>query len=532
MSVICRFPSGSLLTLRQSQSEKAVFKPRAFSGAPELQENSKPTLVLDGQQRLTALYQAHRGVGDARFLVNLASLVDSKDPLDVESVDFDKLVTFEIVKSGRPIQSDDETWQYETWTFPVHQFLQDVYGFDSWVEKAVGHKGGTAQTQLDRRLRLAQIRKALLSPLGSYNFPVVELEEKTSIIAVCKIFETLNLRGVKLSVFELITARVWAYGQNLRELWASAQEDNPILVDYKVDPYNLLQAVTLRANGSAQRSDVLKLRAENIEAHWETVVKGYAEALKFLRDQCWVQTEKWLPYSMVLVPMAAAWDVVTATKGNKRGSALESIKQFFWCTVFTTNYDQGGNSQAQADYGKLRDWIADNSQPAPEAVAEFSFAESTILSAKTNRRALYRGTIVAVMQEGARDFHSKQRITAHKMKDHEIDSHHIFPLNWLKESYKGENSTELIVNRTLIDSETNKSIKDKSPKDYVADMASQGELGPDRDDILDSHRISSAARDAMNDNDYDNFVTARVASIVALIESVTGKSVARDLSGG
>nr|WP_246405565.1 DUF262 domain-containing protein [Modestobacter versicolor] len=330
VSIMSKFPSGSLLMLRQPSTGIHAFAPRAFAGAPDLSVNATPPmLVLDGQQRLTSLYQAHRGVGDARYLVNLASLVDSASPLDVEAVDFDALVTFETVKAGRPIQSDNADWQKDNWVFPVHQYLQADAGFDAWVEQAVAHHGGDSDTQLSRRLRLSSVRRALLTPLGSYNFPVVELDEQTTMIAVCKIFETLNLRGVKLSVFELITARVWAYGQNLRDLWASARQQHQVLVDYNVDPYNVLQAVTLRSTGSAQRAKVLDLRAENIQAHWNTVIEGYADALEFVRDQCWVQTEKWLPYGMILVPMAAAWDVIRDAPSKKRGVALERMKQYF-----------------------------------------------------------------------------------------------------------------------------------------------------------------------------------------------------------
>nr|WP_240894798.1 DUF262 domain-containing protein [Kineococcus siccus] len=530
VSVMSRYPSGSLLTLRQSPTGNTFFAPRAFSGASQLNAASSPTLVLDGQQRLTSLYQAHRGVGDARYLLNLGGLIDNTEALHVENLDFDKLVSFEVIKPGRPVQSDDPQWQWETWTFPVHQYLKAPASFESWVEQAVAHHGGDASTQLKRRVRLAEIRGALLSPLGAYNFPVVELDETTSIVAVCKIFETLNLGGVRLSVFELITARVWAYGQNLRTLWESAQQDYPVFVDFRVDPYSILQAVTLRSNGSAQRSEVLNLRAENIEAHWATVVSGYAEALAFLRDQCGAQTEKWLPYSMVLVPMSACWDVIQALPTKKRGAALERVKQFFWCTIFTTNYDQGGNSQAQADYAKLRDWLPKGSGDAPEAVADFSFAESQIATARTNRRALYRGTIAALMQEGCLDFHSKQQTTATQMASSEIDSHHIFPLNWLKGHYDGSLSPELIVNRTLIDASTNKSIKDKAPSSYLQDME-VGTLGPQRDHILESHKINEAARQAMFVDDYAAFVEARTAAIVDVIETVTGKSVTRDLTG-
>jgi hypothetical protein len=468
VSIISRYPTGTVLLLRQG--ENRVFKPRAVTGAPSLAKKDQPKfLVLDGQQRLTSLYQAHRGVGDARYLINLSSLVDTSDPLDVDHLDFDELVTFETVKKKRPPRSEDPDWQYENWVFPVHRLLTD--GFDTWLNGAVQHHGGSTDLQLTRRLRLAELRQVLLNPLSTYSFPTVELGEETSMFAVCKIFETLNLRGIKLSVFELITARVWAFGQDLRRLWAKAEQDFPILAEFKVDPYNVLQAVTLRSVGSAQRSKVLELTAPQIKKHWPSVIKGYASALELLRDQCWVQTERWLPYTSVLIPMAAAWEQLKGLSGIRAGNARERLKQYFWCSVFTTNFDQGGNSQAQADYGKLRDWLTDEKKPAPEAVANFEFSTSQLTAARRNRRALYRGVMALVMHSGALDFHSKDRITASKIAAQEIDAHHLFPKNWLKQHYAGKKnsgfSEDLILNFALIDSTTNKLISDHAPSQYL-----------------------------------------------------------------
>src|SRR5262249_39390625 len=152
------------------QGDDKLFKPRAVAGAPTIEEGDRPEyLVLDGQQRLTSLYQAHRGVGDARYLVHFEDLVDAVDDLDTDTLDFDQIVTFEAVKKDKPVVSDDLRWQYDNWTFPIHRFLTD--GFDTWLNNAVAHHGGDADVQLRRRLRLADVRQVLLNPLGSYSFP-------------------------------------------------------------------------------------------------------------------------------------------------------------------------------------------------------------------------------------------------------------------------------------------------------------------------------------------------------------------------
>jgi hypothetical protein len=528
VSVICRFPAGALLTLAQIDAK--VFKPREVAGAPKITEDETPSLlVLDGQQRLTSLYQAHRGVGDARYLIHLGGLVDTTAPLDVETIDFDEIVSFETVKKNRKLQSESTEWQYENWVFPVHQLLTE--GFDPWLNGAVAAHGGESELQLKRRVRLGEIRSALLSPLGGYHFPVVELPEGTSLVAVCKIFETLNLRGVKLSVFELITARVWPFGQDLRQLWADAKKSHPILGEFNVDAYNVLQAITLRSRQSAQRSGVLELTADEIKEHWEPTIEGYAAVLELVRDQLWVQAQKWLPYASVLIPMAASWNRLGELSGPAVGNAKDRLRQFFWCSVFMATYDQGGNSQAQSDYGRLDSWLLDASQPAPDAIAEFALTTSQLANAKRNRRALYRGMMALVMHSGALDFHQKERITATKIVDQEIDAHHIFPRNWLQDHYFDQTadplSEDLLPNFALVDSLTNKLISDRAPSDYLAEMAEiMGEK--ERDRILQSHVIGEEARDAMLRDDYEDFVAARARDLGEEISRVTGQAVVDD----
>lgn len=76
ISIAENYPAGSLLRIRNTQS---LFAYREFAGAPPL-NGQKPTyLVLDGQQRLTSLYQAFYGSGENKFFLELKGLMGGKD---------------------------------------------------------------------------------------------------------------------------------------------------------------------------------------------------------------------------------------------------------------------------------------------------------------------------------------------------------------------------------------------------------------------------------------------------------------------
>src|SRR4051794_22479526 len=72
-SLIARYPAGSLLLLGNSKND---FLPRPVTGAPQFAASHKPAqLVLDGQQRLTAIYQVFSGVGDHRYFLDVGKLL-------------------------------------------------------------------------------------------------------------------------------------------------------------------------------------------------------------------------------------------------------------------------------------------------------------------------------------------------------------------------------------------------------------------------------------------------------------------------
>jgi len=79
---------------------------------------------------------------------------------------------------------------------------------------------------------LTKINEQWVKIIDDYHFPVVTLSDKTEPDALCTIFETLNRTGVKLSVFELLTARFWPQNINLRDLWDRARGEYPIIDDF------------------------------------------------------------------------------------------------------------------------------------------------------------------------------------------------------------------------------------------------------------------------------------------------------------
>ena len=70
--------------------------------------------------------------------------------------------------------------------------------------------------------------------MRNYKVPVVMLERDSGVESVCRVFETINSTGTRLTTFDLAVARFYPQ-PDLRGLWADAQEEHPILKNFGVE---------------------------------------------------------------------------------------------------------------------------------------------------------------------------------------------------------------------------------------------------------------------------------------------------------
>ena len=525
LSIFLRYPTGTLLFLDQAEEQ---FRARPFEGLEKLRLPKSPSLVLDGQQRLTALFQALTGTGTSQFFVDLNVVSPAAQKgLGLDPTALEGAIVYRDGRAKKkslrpPASTADQATQF---LFPLSVLGEDEV--DAWIDEIDEFRNPDGDKE--QRKLLQKIARDYLRPVREYHFPSITLPSSTPLDAVCRIFETLNKSGVKLTVFELLTARFWPAGVDLRARWKTAKEQHPILDKYDVDAYSLLQAVSLRSTrarvkendppkASAQRSDVLNLTAAEFDAYWDSVAAGAANVLSLLGQECGVLTPKWLPYSMIIVPMAAAWELIDRRKGAAWGAARNKLIRYFWCSVFMRNYDQGGNSQAGRDYLDLESWF--DGKGEPEAVRDFNFADETLDTAKVNLKALFRGFMALTLRNRARDFQKCELIDAEKIAAQEIDAHHIFPAGYL-EDIGSKADSDLILNRTLIDKVTNQRIGKKAPSVYIAEMDSL--LGSEQVvSLLSSHLLPHDSDSALVLDDYAEFLIQRKEILLASMKEVTG----------
>ncbi len=510
-SICQNFPAGSLLRIKNSNH--SFFAPREIAGAPELNGHKPSYLILDGQQRLTSLYQAFYGVGAHRYLIDIGNVIKGHDLEDCVWHDRAKIID----RRFGTLQQ-----QAVNLTFPFSRLFGEGEGFEEWLDAVLELRPETGDALKELKKKIRDAKANFIQNVLDYEFPMVTLADHTTPAAVCTIFETLNRTGVKLSVFDLLAARFWPEEVRLRDMWLKALEEYPIIGDFETDPYYVLQAVSLFSAKSAptcKRSDVLQMSVNQIRKGWDPLIKGLAEGYQILRDDCGVALPQWLPYVTIVVPLAAICAQSSSITGPAAGARREKIKRWFWCSVFGQAYENSPNSQSARDYSEVTKWLAGGA--VPQTVANFKFDPTTLRQTTFRQRGIYRGSIALILRNEARDFHKGARITANMIRDQKMDDHHVFPQAYIAESQKNVNNTsrDCILNHTLIDKTTNIRIGKRAPSDYLAEMRT--ELGSKFDAILASHLLPEGTKSPLFSNDFEVFLKQREDLLWNKIQEVT-----------
>ena len=513
-SIAREFPAGSILTVG---NDKDYFQTRKFEGAPD--NGHKPKyLVLDGQQRLTSLFQAFFGCGEYVYYLKIDKFLEEKDLADEDVIQFEKATKKIGGKSFKEIMDGDISFQVENKYMPLSEIFRQGKNFHKWANKFV--KAVPVDERNEIEVELERVYDDFVSRIEKYLLPVVTLKSDTSIASLCTIFETLNKGGQRLTTFEILVARFWKHGLNLRTLWDKAVENHPELIDYDVQPYQIIQCISMITypTASCKREDVLSLNSSDISQNWDLAVKSMVYGLGILHQDCKIFNSKWLPTAGMLGPLAAVLAIgngfPNASKGVRRGQVV----RWLWCSIFSQRYEAAANTRGEKDVNEMRAWFEDVSK-IPEVIAEFTFDPQT-LRFVSSKNSVYKGVICLTMKTngGSLDFVTGAAIPHQLVASGEVDDHHIFPKKYLMDTkqIKDLKFINCVVNRTLIDRDTNKTISAQAPSKYIRKLKLNN-----ISKVLNSHLIPSGPESPLYSDDYEAFIEQRTQLIYTQIKEAT-----------
>ena len=538
-SISQSFPIGAVMIL-ENGGEDVRFKPRPIEGTEKSVGNRNPdTLILDGQQRLTSLFQslmADRPVKtrDAkRKRVSLWYYLDMKKCTE-ESVDREDAILSvpedRMLKTFRGDVALDLSLRENEFLeemFPAHI----IFDYKGWRR----HYNAYWNHDSDKTKLFDKFEDEVIDRFKEYQVPIIELHKNTPKEAVCLVFEKVNTGNVPLTVFELLTASFAAENFLLREDWSAREErlktKHEVLHDLQSDHF--LQALTLLATKerpggaiSCKRRDILRLTRRDYENWANKVELGFDRAARFLHGQKIFRSRD-LPYQTQVVPLAA---ILADLEGEaETEAARQKIARWFWCGIFGEIYSGPTETLFARDLPEVTDWVR-GSMDEPTTIRDANFQPNRLLTLRTRNSAAYKGLYALLMREGCRDFIKGQPIEEPTFFDDRIDIHHVFPQAWCKRQGKEKGISltiyNSIINKTPVEASTHRKIGGRAPSIYLKRLQRDFEVdAAHMDKILDSHRIRASF---LRHDDFWGFFRTRGEELLKGIESAMGKAVARE----
>lgn len=544
-SVAKSFPIGAIMLL-ETGNENIRFKTKPIEGVQGLNGNKPEMLILDGQQRITSLYQAiitNRVVNtrnDKGYEIKRWYYIDMVKALEPDydleeaifSINEKKIITENI---GRDVVLDLSTQEneFEHLMYPICMINE----YDEWRTKF------SEYWDYDReKIKFwNKFENKIIKVFNGYNLPVIIMKKDNPKEAVCQVFEKVNTGGISLTVFELLTASFASDEFDLKADWEDIKKKfKPFKVLNNTSNTDIIQAITLYSTYknrlnlllfdnndnvpavSAKRKEMLNLKLADYEKYRNDIVRGFIKASKILVENH-IFNARDLPYSTQLVPMA----VILAKLGDKIDNIgnKNKLMRWFWCGVFGELYGSANETRYALDMIQVTDWI-ENNATEPKTIYDANFSPSRLNTLRTRNSAAYKGVYAMLMDDNTKDWLSATKIDLSTYFSESIDIHHIFPVAWCEKNHIDRGDYDSIVNKTPLSGRTNRIVSGDAPSKYLDRLKKHAGVSDEEfNNILLSHVVSP---ELMYQDDFKGFFAYRKEQILQRIEKAMGKLIPRE----
>lgn len=463
--------------------------------------NPKVRVIIDGQQRLTVLYQAYRG--------------ETKPNAMGREVNFKRVVLALREEDRAEVRFRYRSEQTRAF-ISVPSILSSMWGSNC---------RGLGLTK--RQIALVrQTRERLRSyPLHLVLFGTASMDD----VADC--FRRINTGGKRLSTSDelLSDAQRFSLRDHVRSLQRSLEglsrtDENILLHGFcfasgksRVDK-TVAQRVIKEMNLEVSSNG----RAEtDFDDRWNQFSRAVQKSVNLLRKEFNVFNEGFLPSENMLTTLPCFFFF----NGQQDPSShqLTRIRQWFWATAVGNRYTGSGyrrNIESDVVFFKAL---------AERPSTKFEFRPSTSLddlkrTAFTGKRSLARAVFCLLAGEAPLNLKTGYQISVDVVSGlaDSKNKHHIFPKALLREVNVAQRGINSIVNICFLPRDLNIEIGKNAPHHYLADFGPRKDL-PLR---LRSHLIPGSIRDPLNHRHittiFRTFLDDRSALLAASLEKEAG----------
>lgn len=499
-TIVQDLPLGITLILDVGDIEK--FHSRPLESAPANTKTKVTEHLLDGQQRLTALWRALKDNSDATYFVRVAELDDDPNN-DDEDLAIEAVSRWMQNDARFPLWADHPEECRKRGLVPVKLLDPNGDGADAWVNAAYPaptlDESATSEEKVEALLareavasKRSHLKEMVITPLRErvkrYNLPYLRLPASTDKDVALRVFINMNTNAKPLRAYDIVVAELEsATDVRLRDKLDELNTEQPALRRYFSDVGDaVLQVSALMQGKQPNQKGYHDLDYATFVAEWGTMAAGLRRLTELLTIDG-IVTSALVPSGPPL-PVAAALLAAAPDVGDARASADQLVRRYLWSAFFTTRYQSAAATRASADFTSLRAVLDGTGGVANVPVlTREQYPLPTVrdlLSAGWPKKAdrLGRAILAASNYFGARDFADDTTLTAESRREY----HHLFPDALLKDAAI---DSFLALNCALITWKTNRTIGRLDPIKYLEQRAEKAPDARDVEDRLATHLV-------------------------------------------
>jgi hypothetical protein len=482
-SIFKDYPIGTILLWDSYEKLRATRNIGGFL-IPERDPKLPVRYVLDGQQRLTAIYALF--CRDRR-------LDESFDKYRIDPAVFD--ISFDL---------DEKVFLPNEELKPSNRNLKLSALFNSM--EFHGLTTGFAQEHI-------QAAVGLQSQFQNYEVPVV-VTSKTGREDIGIIFERINNTATKLSTLDLMVAWTWSDDFHLREQLDDILE----ALDQKgfgdTDEKIILQCLSAIIKKTTRTKDILSLDPKEVKDNIDLLRASLEKAIDLLSTELHVASSDLLPQSHQIIPFTYFFSRVQKPSAPQN----KALKNWFWRTSFSLRYQGATDIRLNQDILFFDGVIKGDFEGLDKYSPTLSEIALTMpVFSKTN--VYTRSLLLLLAQMKPLDLINGRKIDLGKAlsKFNRKEYHHVFPQAYLRDNNIAEAKINSICNFCFLPADSNKRISNRSPSDYVFNVIPAEHF----DEILESN-LMPRKKAIYKKNDYEAFLNERARLILDVLGKLMG----------
>ena len=473
-SVYKGFPIGSILFWRV---EKPILKVESLGTIfPELPEQYPLSYVLDGVQRLTALYGCFYW-----------KTIDQENTFNV-IFDLDEERFFQY-ESGH----SHENYIHLSKIFNPKEFIEAQRYLSNLPH---------ADTLLDKSVKLYSV-------FQEYMMPTVTITER-SVDEVVSIFGRINSTGTRLGTVDFLRAATWSQDFDLNRAIDEISEAAACR-GFKIPQETIAKIFAMCAETDPTPESMLVLKQRNpmdlnraVSRSREVIEK----VIDFFKTECFIYSYEFIPYEAQLLVLAKF--IILA--GDSYSLHIDNMRSWFLSVSFNESYRGKPDSYLIRDLEQLKHFVSSNGPPLTHKLTlDFAdFSDRVFMKG----RALSTAVASLFAYNSVRSIYTKEPIPVNNIMSKFSPSNYSFIIsskNMPHPTRPRMITDHILANIIAVSADDSKFMKKTPIAAALADLVSANDSLSE--EVLNSQMISHQSINLLKTKQYEQFLATRALDI-------------------